>query len=145
MESAFLSGMRYMPQINDPFIGENLGFKHQTKVSDFSAKSRIIAGRGIKITEAPQGIIVEACNITETIRTSISKEGYNAIIGEIEGVQGNGIYTIKFITENSISTSDFLVEVNNSMIEENQYAVGDRVLCFPVNMPVIRGGYIIDE
>ena len=145
MESAFLSGMRYMPQITSPFVGESLGFQHQSKVSDFSTKSRIIAGRGVKVTETPQGIIVEACDIRETIRTLETKEGYNAIIGEIVSVQGSGIYTIKFITENTISTSEFLVEVNNSMLEENQYAVGDRVLCFPVNMPEIIGGYILDE
>lgn len=132
-----------MPQINDPFIGENLGFKHQAKISEFSAKSRIIAGRGIKITEIPQGIIVEACNISETIRTSSqSNGGDNAVIGEITQVLGGGIYEISFITGNSVLTSDSVFEVNNSILKENQYSIGDKVLCFPVNMPVIKGGYI---
>lgn len=65
MDTSFLSGMRYLPPIGEPFVGETIGFKHQTKVNDFSTKSRVIAGRGVKVKETPQGLIVEASNITE--------------------------------------------------------------------------------
>lgn len=65
MDTSFLSGMRYLPSIGEPFVGETIGFKHQTKVNEFSEKTRVIAGRGIKVKETPQGLIVEASEVTE--------------------------------------------------------------------------------
>lgn len=131
--------------INDPFVGQSQGMGRQQEIADFARKSRIIAGPGVRVTQTEQGIVVEAVDINQTFTYMQEREVHNAVIGEIERVFGSGIYSIKFITENTISTSDFLVEVNNSMLEENQYAEGDRVLCFPINMPVVKGGYIVDE
>lgn len=131
--------------VAEPFVGMNTGFRRQEEISRKVNQRTLIAGKGIKLTQGATGIIIEAVDINQTFTYSQEREGYNAVVGEIASVLGNGIYTIKFITETMISSSEFLVEVNNSMLYENQYAEGDRVLCFPVNMPVIKGGYIVDE
>lgn len=129
----------------EPYAGMHTGFGRQEEIAQKVNKRTLIAGKGIKLTQGATGIIIEAVDINKTFTYSQEREGYNAVVGEIASVLGNGIYTIKFLTETMIQTSDFLVEVNNSMLDENQYALGDKVLCFPVNMPVVKGGYIVDE
>lgn len=129
----------------EPFAGMHTGFGRQEEVAKKVNQRTLIAGKGIKLTQGATGIIIEAVDINQTFTYSQEREGYNAVVGEIASVLGNGIYTIKFLTGTMIQTSDFLVEVNNSMLDENQYALGDKVLCFPVNMPVVKGGYIVDE
>lgn len=135
MESAFLSGMRYMPQITSPFVGESLGFQHQTKVSDFSAKSRIIAGRGIKVTETPQGIILEACDIRETITYTGSTKVADAVVGTIKSIENDGSYRVSIMGEDGSPITDYSFEVNSAVETVDQYNEGDKIMCFPVLHP----------
>ena len=134
-----------LENVAEPYAGMQTGFGRQGEIARNVNKRTLIAGKGIKLTQGATGIIIEAVDINQTFTYSQEREGYNAVVGEIASVLGNGIYTIKFMTETMIETSEFLVEVNNSMLDENQYAEGDKVLCFPVNMPVVKGGYIVDE
>ena len=135
MDTSFLAGMRYMPQINDPFIGENLGFKHQSKISDFSAKSRIIAGKGVKVTETPQGIIIEACNISKTITYTGASKLADAVVGTIKSIENDGSYRVSINGEDGSPIIDYSFEVNSAVETVDQYNEGDKIMCFPILMP----------
>lgn len=145
MDTSFLAGMRYMPQINDPFIGENLGFKHQSKISEFSAKSRIIAGKGVKVTETPQGIIIEASNVTiNNLNTNVTPLMTLAQVGTIRG-STDGVYRIDFLAEaedDEYTTidSDKFIFVCNNMLAFSSYNEGDSILVYKTLVKTLDSG-----
>lgn len=129
MDTSFLSGMRYMPPIGEPFVGEPLGFKHQTKVNNFSEKSRVIAGKGIKITETPQGLIVEASNIIQNVKVLPSPIIYVAKVSSTDkGIIRADLYLNGLLDNEAIYKRDVQIfsTINNTW--QKGLEVGDCIL-----------------
>lgn len=51
--------------VTEPFVGMHNGLGRQEELSHKVNQRTLIAGSGVKLTQTPQGIIVEAANITE--------------------------------------------------------------------------------
>ena len=98
-----------LENVAEPYAGMQTGFGRQGEIARNVNTRTLIAGKGIKLTQGATGIIIEAVDINQTFTYSQEREGYNAVVGEIASVLGNGIYTIKFMTETMIETSEFLV------------------------------------
>ncbi len=126
----------------EPYAGMQTGFARQRELSSKINQRTIIAGEGIKITQSPQGLIIEACDIKKTITYAGASKLADAVVGTIEEVLPDGGYKITLQNGEGVSTTDFVYEINNLIEMVDTYNEGDKILCFPVLMPEVAVGEI---
>lgn len=135
-----------LQDVKEPFFGMSNGFGRQKEISHNVNARTLIAGRGIKLTQTIQGIIIEASDVTITnLNTIVSPLMTLAQVGTIRGVSNDGVYTIDFLAEaegdeyTTIDSDDF-VFVSNNMLAFSSYNVGDSILVYKILAKTLDSG-----
>ena len=126
----------------EPYAGMQTGFARQRELSSKINQRTIIAGEGIKITQSPQGLIIEACDIKKTITYAGAKKVADAVVGTIEFVFNDGSYSISFTEGDEPTKTNMAYEINSLVDVVDTYNEEDKILCFPVLMPEVAMGEI---
>lgn len=135
-----------LESVGEPYVGMQTGFKRQEEVAQKVNQRTLIAGKGIKLTQTTQGIIIEASNVTITnLNTNVAPLITLAQVGTIRGISADGVYSIDFLAEaeddeyTTIESDNFIFVCNN-MLAFSSYNEGDSILVYKTLVKTLDSG-----
>lgn len=136
-----------LENVKNPYAGMHTGFERQEEIAYKVNQRTLIAGKGIKLTQGPNGIIIEASDVTITnLNTIVSPLMTLAQVGKITDANPeDGVYSIDFLAEaedNEYTTidSDKFIFVNNNMLAFSAYNNGDSILVYKTLVKTLDSG-----
>jgi hypothetical protein len=136
-----------LENVIEPYAGMQTGFGRQAELARKVNQRTLIAGKGIKLTQGTNGIIIEASDITITnLNTIVSPLMTLAQVGKITDANPeDGVYSIDFLAEaenNEYTTidSDKFIFVNNNMLAFSAYNNGDAILVYKTLVKTLDSG-----
>lgn len=135
-----------LENVVEPYAGMHNGFARQTELSNKVNQRTLIAGKGIKLTQTAQGIIIEANNVTiNNLNTNVTPLMTLAQVGTIKGISDDGVYSIDFLAEaeddeyTTIDSDEFIFVCNN-MLAFSAYNDGDPILVYKTLVKTLDSG-----